>query len=111
MRTIWQLSRISVLAAALAWTTPIATSTAPQAAAVRPAQRAAAAPAGDTRPPVGKDSVKFAVIGDTGTGDRNEYEVGAMLARSRQVFPFDFVIMMGDNMYGSERPQDFVNKF
>jgi len=27
------------------------------------------------------------------------------------MFPFEFVIMLGDNIYGSERPQDFVNKF
>ena len=27
------------------------------------------------------------------------------------MFPFEFVIMLGDNIYGSERPQDFVAKF
>jgi 3',5'-cyclic AMP phosphodiesterase CpdA len=37
--------------------------------------------------------------------------VAAQLARSHQRFPFDFVIMLGDNMYGSERPQDFASKF
>ena len=26
-------------------------------------------------------------------------------------FPFDLVIMLGDNMYGSQRPADFVKKF
>jgi hypothetical protein len=55
--------------------------------------------------------VRFAVIGDTGTGDRKQYEVAAMLAKSRLVFPFEFVLMVGDNMYGSERPQDYVQKF
>ncbi len=55
--------------------------------------------------------MRFAIIGDTGTGERAQYETGAMLARSQAVFPFDFVIMLGDNMYGSERPQDFVRKF
>jgi len=34
-----------------------------------------------------------------------------MLANSHDVFPFEFVLMVGDNMYGSERPQDFVRKF
>jgi hypothetical protein len=57
------------------------------------------------------DAVRFAVIGDNGTGDRPEYEVGAQLATARAAFPFTFVIMMGDNMYGSERPQDFERKF
>jgi predicted MPP superfamily phosphohydrolase len=29
----------------------------------------------------------------------------------RQKFPFDFVITLGDNLYGSQRPADFVTKF
>ena len=56
-------------------------------------------------------SVKFAVIGDTGTGEEDQYEVAAVLAKYHQVFPFDFVIMLGDNLYGKERPQDFARKF
>jgi 3',5'-cyclic AMP phosphodiesterase CpdA len=51
------------------------------------------------------------VIGDTGTGDKAQYDVGAALARSRATFPYEFVIMNGDNMYGGERPQDYVRKF
>ena len=34
-----------------------------------------------------------------------------MLAKSHAVFPFEFVLMAGDNLYGSERPQDFTRKF
>jgi len=67
--------------------------------------------AGETKPPVAENSLRFAVMGDTGTGDRAQYDVGAQMARSRSVFPFEFVIMVGDNMYGGERPQDFVKKF
>jgi len=67
--------------------------------------------ASDVRPPASKDSVRFAVIGDSGTGDRAEYEVARQLSDSAQVFPFEFVIMLGDNIYGSERPQDFQKKF
>jgi predicted MPP superfamily phosphohydrolase len=70
-----------------------------------------ARPAGDTAPPRSMSSVRFAVIGDTGTGARPQYEVGERLAASHDVFPFEFVIMLGDNIYGSERPQDFVLKF
>lgn len=65
----------------------------------------------EVRPPVDGDSVKFAVLGDTGTGDRAQYEVAGVLAAAREVFPFDFAIMLGDNMYGSERPQDYARKF
>jgi 3',5'-cyclic AMP phosphodiesterase CpdA len=61
--------------------------------------------------PQEKDSVRFAVIGDTGTGTSSQYQVGERLTAARQMFPFEFVIMLGDNIYGSERPQDFVNKF
>jgi predicted phosphodiesterase len=61
--------------------------------------------------PLKPGSVRFAVIGDTGTGDKDEYDVGKELALYRQKFPFSFVIMLGDNIYGSERPQDFDRKF
>lgn len=67
--------------------------------------------ASDVRPPQGKDSVRFAVIGDTGTGDRAQYEVAKQLSDALKVFPFELVIMLGDNIYGSERPQDFAKKF
>jgi 3',5'-cyclic AMP phosphodiesterase CpdA len=67
--------------------------------------------AGGTLPPRHDKSVRFAIIGDTGTGGRQQYEVGSRLAASRTVFPFEFVIMLGDNIYGGERPQDFVKKF
>jgi len=57
------------------------------------------------------NSVKFAVIGDNGTGDQPQYEVGAQMARARASFAFDSVIMLGDNMYGSQQPADFIKKF
>ena len=57
------------------------------------------------------DSLHFAVIGDTGTGERPEYEIAAKVAEYRKVFPFDFVVMMGDNMYGGQKAKDFVKKF
>jgi predicted phosphodiesterase len=63
------------------------------------------------RLPNAASSVKFAVIGDNGTGDRPEYEVGAQMARARASFAFDSVIMLGDNMYGSQEPADFIRKF
>jgi hypothetical protein len=56
-------------------------------------------------------SVKFAAIGDNGNGDREQYEVGQQMAKSRAAFAFDFVIMLGDNMYGGQSPADFVRKF
>ena len=64
-----------------------------------------------TRPPVAKDSVKFLVVGDSGTGDRAQNEVAAQMWRSHATFPYEFAIMLGDNLYGSERPQDYARKF
>jgi predicted phosphodiesterase len=61
--------------------------------------------------PLKPGSVRFAVIGDTGTGDQAEFAVGQQMALFHQRFPFPFVIMLGDNIYGSERPQDFDKKF
>jgi predicted phosphodiesterase len=61
--------------------------------------------------PLKPDSVRFGVIGDNGTGGVPEYDVGRQLAAYHETFPFTFVIMLGDNLYGSERAQDFVRKF
>ena len=56
-------------------------------------------------------SVKFAVIGDTGTGGSDQVAVGKELATWRARYPFEFVVMMGDNLYGGEKPKDFAKKF
>jgi predicted phosphodiesterase len=61
--------------------------------------------------PLEKNSVRFAVIGDNGTGKSYEYEVAREMDRYHEKFPFNFVIMLGDNIYGSHRPADFVRKF
>ena len=56
-------------------------------------------------------SLKFAAIGDNGTGERAQYEMAQQMAKVHATFPFDLVIMLGDNMYGSQTPGDFVRKF
>ena len=61
--------------------------------------------------PMKDGSVRFAVIGDTGSGSDKQREVGEMMAQYRGVFPFEFVLMMGDNLYGGEAPKDFEKKF
>jgi predicted phosphodiesterase len=87
---------------------------APATRSAAPAQTprpAPAQPALEITPPRDKGAVLFGIIGDSGTGSRSQYDVGAQMAKTREVFPFEFVIMLGDNIYGSERPQDFVQKF
>jgi predicted phosphodiesterase len=58
-----------------------------------------------------KDSVKFLVIGDSGTGGSQQYEVADQIVRAHDRFKFEFAIMLGDNLYGSEDPSDYVKKF
>jgi 3',5'-cyclic AMP phosphodiesterase CpdA len=65
----------------------------------------------DIRIPLQEKSVRFAVIGDSGTGDRAQYEVAQRMEAYWQATKFDFVIMLGDNIYGSHSPKDFVKKF
>jgi len=56
-------------------------------------------------------SVRFVVIGDTGTGSGKQLEVAQVMLRYRQMFPFEFVLLVGDNMYGSEKAADYKLKF
>lgn len=57
------------------------------------------------------DTVKFLAMGDSGTGARAQYDVATRMLDAHRLFPFDFAIMLGDNIYGRQRPEDFVQKF
>jgi predicted MPP superfamily phosphohydrolase len=57
------------------------------------------------------DSLKFAVLGDFGTGSKEQYQLAAIMQRVHDQYPFTLVTLVGDNLYGSERPQDFKKKF
>jgi len=70
-----------------------------------------AAPAQDLRLPNRPDSVKFAVIGDSGQPGNGQNAIATQMVNWRTRFPFEFVIMTGDNLYGSERPRDYERKF
>ena len=64
-----------------------------------------------TLPNKPKDTLKFAVIGDSGTGDSNQYRLAKVFTDIHKRFPYEFVLMMGDNMYGGESTRDFQRKF
>jgi len=81
------------------------------AAANASAPQPAAANGLDIRLPLQSKSIRFAVIGDSGTGDRDQYQVAQEMETYRQKVGFDFVIMLGDNIYGSHHPNDFTQKF
>src|SRR5437868_5059954 len=61
--------------------------------------------------PLKEGSLRFAVVGDTGSGTQKQRDVGEMMVKYHAAFPFEFVLMMGDNLYGSESPRDFETKF
>ena len=57
------------------------------------------------------DSLKFAIIGDSGTGSSSQYKVAEKLIAARAKFPYEFVLMMGDNLYSGSGPKDYQKKF
>jgi predicted MPP superfamily phosphohydrolase len=61
--------------------------------------------------PLRQGSVRFAVIGDSGTGDKEQYDVAKEMEAYYAAVKYDFVIMLGDNIYGGHGPQDFARKF
>jgi hypothetical protein len=61
--------------------------------------------------PMKDGSVRFVIIGDTGSGAKEQQEVAEMMLRYRKAFPFEFVLMMGDNLYGGENANDYQKKF
>jgi calcineurin-like phosphoesterase family protein len=56
-------------------------------------------------------SVKFAVIGDAGRASRPQYDVAEQMIGFRALFPYDFVLMAGDNVYDGGMPEDYRQKF
>jgi hypothetical protein len=61
--------------------------------------------------PLKSGSVRFVAIGDMGTGERPQYEVAQRMLEYHQKFPFNFVILLGDNIYGSKSPAELQKKF
>ena len=57
------------------------------------------------------DTLKFAIIGDSGTGSSAQYRVAKQLWDSHARYPYEFVVMLGDNLYGGSRDTDYKKKF
>jgi hypothetical protein len=66
---------------------------------------------GELALPLKDGSVRFAVIGDSGRGDVPQHEIARQMVAWRAKFPFDFVVMLGDNLYPPHTAQDFALKF
>src|SRR5437868_5074784 len=61
--------------------------------------------------PLKEKSVRFAAFGDNGTGGQEQYDVAQQMVRQRVTFPFDFVLMLGDKIYGSHTAADLRRQF
>lgn len=88
-----------VLIASLAWLLVAATSAPSQSVAPT------------VHLPLKAGSVRFAVIGDSGRGSREQQDVADQMRAAHAAFPFDFTIMLGDNIYEYKGPGDYVSKF
>jgi 3',5'-cyclic AMP phosphodiesterase CpdA len=60
---------------------------------------------------VNADAVRFAVIGDGGTGDEAQHAISRQMTAFRTRFPFDLVLMLGDNLYRRASPQAYADAF
>ena len=69
------------------------------------------APAQDLRLPNKPGSLKFAVIGDSGQPGSGQTAIAGQMTKLRARFPFEFVLMTGDNLYGRESSRDYEKKF
>ena len=75
------------------------------------AQNGATISARPAPPAAALDAVRFAVIGDNGTGDQAEFDVARQMIAYRAQVPFDFVLMLGDNLYGRPSAREFADAF
>jgi hypothetical protein len=89
-----------------------------EAPAERQAPTISVAPPAPTRPPADlltlprkPGSVRFAAIGDAGRGDPPQYEISAQMQAYRKVFSYDFVVMLGDNVYDGGTPEYYRDRF
>ncbi len=61
--------------------------------------------------PLNPNSVRFAIIGDMGTGEAPQYDIAGKMNATREIFHFEFVVTVGDNIYGGHSQSDYHNKF
>ena len=57
------------------------------------------------------DKIRFAVIGDWGTGDQHQIGVANQMFAAHQRTPFDFVVSAGDNIYPNGSGRYFERNF
>jgi predicted MPP superfamily phosphohydrolase len=98
----------AILAAGLAAACSMSTAEPAGPATVAAPQTPAAPPMALPNRP---DSLKFAVLGDFGNGTAAQAQLGQVMFKLHAKFPFELAVLVGDNIYGSQRPQDFAARF
>ena len=58
-----------------------------------------------------KKPLRFAVLGDWGSGDREEYELAKKMYEFHQKSPIEFVLTVGDNIYPNGSSSRFIKHF
>jgi hypothetical protein len=61
--------------------------------------------------PNASGSLKLAVFGDMGSGKPEQFEVARMMNSYHSVYPYEAVLTVGDNIYGSNKAADMKAKF
>ncbi len=56
-------------------------------------------------------TLRFAVIGDSGAGDANQLAVARQMEMFHVEHPWTLVLMLGDNIYEEGHPQEFDRRF
>ncbi len=59
----------------------------------------------------GDQPLRFAVVGDSGTGDEVQYSIARRMCRWRDKHPYDLVVTTGDNVYPNGEPHRFDDAF
>src|ERR1044072_1949936 len=57
------------------------------------------------------NSVRFAVIGDMGSGKKPQMDLAKQMVTSRAGFPFALVLTVGDNIYPANKASDLERAF
>lgn len=58
-----------------------------------------------------KKPLRFVVLGDWGSGDREEYELAKKMFEFHKQSPFEFVLTVGDNIYPNGCSSRFIKHF
>ncbi len=58
-----------------------------------------------------KNKIRFAAIGDFGTGDDNQAAIASLIMRDHKASPLDLALAVGDNIYPDGGGRHFVKKF